>query len=89
VAAVLAQMDRDPVGAGGLRGERRLDGIRILDAARLTERRDVVDVDAQPDRHALLAHGGRGRTETASRRLRDRLGVRPDVGLALSLDHDT
>ena len=46
MAAVLAQVDRDAVGAGRLGDEGGLHRIRVVDAPGLPERRDVVDVDA-------------------------------------------
>ena len=49
VAPILAQMQRDAVGARLLRQQRGVDGIGIIDAPRLAERRDVIDVDAQGD----------------------------------------
>ena len=50
VAAVLAQVDGDALGAGRLGGERYLHRIRVVDPARLPERGDVVDVHAEPHR---------------------------------------
>ena len=56
VPPVLAQMQRDAVRAGELRGERGMHRIRIARAPRLPQRRDVIDVDAQrnePAHHGL------------------------------------
>ena len=49
VAAILAQVHGDAVGAAPLRRQRRLDDVRIRRAARLADRGDVVDVDAEED----------------------------------------
>ncbi len=49
VAAILAQVQRDRVGAGLLGGQRGADRIGIGGAARVAQRRDVVDVDAEVD----------------------------------------
>ncbi len=53
VAAILAQMHGDAVGAAQM----RLDGgphrIRLVRAARLAQRRDVIDVDAELDHRGL------------------------------------
>ena len=49
VAAILAQVQRDAVGAGLLGHQRRLHRLRIARAALLAQRRDVIDVDAQVD----------------------------------------
>ena len=46
MAAILAQVHGDAVGAGLLRQQRGMDRIRILGAARLAHRGDVIDVDA-------------------------------------------
>ena len=46
VAPVLAQVHRDAVGARLLGNQRRRDGIGIARVARLTQCRDVIDVDA-------------------------------------------
>ena len=47
VPAVLAQMQRDVVGAGLLGQQRRMHRVGIRRAARLAHRGDVIDVDAQ------------------------------------------
>ena len=49
VAAILAQMRGDAVGAGRDRDLRRLDRIGMPPAARVTHGRDVIDVDAEAD----------------------------------------
>ena len=49
VAAVLAQVQRDVVGARLLGQQRGMDRIGIARAARLPQRRHVIDVDAQLD----------------------------------------
>ena len=46
--AVFTQMESDRAGAGALGGERRLDRIGIVDAPRLAQRGDVIDIDAEP-----------------------------------------
>jgi hypothetical protein len=48
VAAVLAQVGRDAVGAGGLALARGPHGVGLVAAAGLPERGDVVDVDVEP-----------------------------------------
>ena len=56
--AILAQMGRDAVGAGRqgqLGGAHRLG---IAGAARVPDRRHVVDIDAQSDAHLMLARNG-------------------------------
>ena len=50
VAAILAQMQRDAVGAGLSASERRVHRIGIARAPRLAQRRHVIDVDAECDR---------------------------------------
>ena len=50
--AIFAQVDGDAVGAAALRRQRRLDDVRVRRPARLPDRGDVVDVDAEAD------HGG-------------------------------
>ena len=47
VAPILAQVQRDVVGARLLGEQRRMHGIRIRGTARLPHRRDVIDVDSQ------------------------------------------
>ena len=47
VAAILAQMQGDAVGAGLLRQQRGLHRLRILAAPRLPHSGDVIDVDAE------------------------------------------
>ena len=49
VAAVLAQMRRDAVGAGLDGQQRRLHGIGMPAAARVADGRDVIDVDAEAE----------------------------------------
>ena len=49
VAAVLAQMRRDAVGAGLDREQRGLHGIGMPPAARIADGRDVIDVDAEAE----------------------------------------
>ena len=49
VAAVLAQVDGDAVGARQLAQRRRRDRIGIARPALLAQRRDVVDVDVEAD----------------------------------------
>ena len=49
MAAILAQMRRDPVGAGGDRNLRRPQRIRMIAPARIAHRRHVIDVDAKPN----------------------------------------
>ena len=49
VAPVLAQVHGDAVGTRGLRRQRRLDRVRIVDPARLPKGGDVVDVDAEAE----------------------------------------
>ena len=53
VAAILAQMRGDPVGAGFDRQQRRPHRIGNRAAARVAHRRDVIDVHTQPQ----LGHG--------------------------------
>ena len=50
VPAVLAQMRRDAVGASFDRHERRANGIGDRAAARVADGRDMIDVDAKPER---------------------------------------
>ena len=47
MAPVLAQVHGDAVGARRLGHQRRLDGVRVVDPARLPEGGDVVDIDAE------------------------------------------
>ena len=56
VAPVLAQMRGDAVGAGRLRDLRGADRIGMQPAARVAERRDMIDVDAQSQPFAHVAH---------------------------------
>jgi hypothetical protein len=49
VAPILAQMQRDAVGAGLLGEQRRLQRIGVSAAPRLAQRRDMIDVHAQVD----------------------------------------
>ena len=49
VAAILAQMRGDAVGAGGDRDLGGLDRIGMTPAARVAHGRDVIDVDAEAD----------------------------------------
>ena len=49
VAPVLAQMGGDAVGAGRRRGEGGADRIGMIAAARVPDRRDMVDVDAEAE----------------------------------------
>ena len=49
VAAILAQMQRDVVGAGLLGEQRRLHRLGIARVALLAQRRHVIDVDAERD----------------------------------------
>src|SRR5690606_374119 len=58
VAAVLAQVDRDLVGAAELGLVRRRDGVGLSPTPRLPERGDVVDVDPEPDHGSALPVGG-------------------------------
>ena len=55
MTAVLAQVGRDPVGFGAQGDLGRPQGIGQVAAARVPDRRHVVDVDAEPERtdHAL------------------------------------
>ena len=53
VAAVLAQMRGDAVGAGLDRGERRAHGIGTRSAARIAQGRDVIDIDAKAQRRSF------------------------------------
>ena len=55
VPAILAQMQRDAVGAGLLGEKRRVQRIRIAGAARLAQRRHVINVHAQRDAAVELA----------------------------------
>ena len=50
VAAVLAQMRGDAVGAGLDRGQRGAHRIRPLAAPRVAQGRDVIDIDAETER---------------------------------------
>ena len=62
VAAILAQMRRDAVGAGRDREQRGLHRIGMAPAARVADGRDVIDVDAEAEgacRHAALKHEAR------------------------------
>ena len=49
VAAVLAQVDGDAVGAAEQGQHRRRHGVGFVRPPRLPQRGDVVDVDAEPD----------------------------------------
>ncbi len=49
VAAILAQMRGDAVGAGRDRDLGRLDGIGMAPAARVAHGRDMIDIDAEAD----------------------------------------
>ena len=49
MAAVLAQVRRDAVGAGLDRKQRSLHGIGMASAARVADGRDVIDVDAEAE----------------------------------------
>ena len=51
VPPILAQMDRDAVGAGLLGDQRGEQRIRIGRAPRLPQRGDVIDIDAEMDGH--------------------------------------
>ncbi len=53
VAAILAQVHGDAVGAGQLAQRRRGDRIRVARAALLAQRRHVVDVDVEADHQRL------------------------------------
>ena len=55
VSAVLAQMRGDAVGAGVDRHERRADRIGARAAARVAHGRDMIDVDAEPERCHRIA----------------------------------
>jgi hypothetical protein len=55
MAAVFAQMHGDPVRTRRNRGLRGTRGIGMPPAARVPERRDVIDIHAKPDR-AQLSH---------------------------------
>ncbi len=55
MAAILAQVHGDAVGTGLLRQQRGVHRIRVLGAARLAHRGDVIDVDAQTD--VRMIHG--------------------------------
>ena len=57
VPAVLAQVRGDAVGAGVLADRRTRNGVGMLAAARLSQRRDVIDVDVE----ALAVHAGDSR----------------------------
>jgi hypothetical protein len=48
VAPVLAQVRGDPVDADLLAEARRLDGIRLVAAPGLPQRRDMIDVHVEP-----------------------------------------
>ena len=50
MAAILAQMDGDAIRPRRFGEQRRLDRVRIVDAADLAERGNVVDVDAEAKR---------------------------------------
>ena len=50
VPAVLAQMRGDSVGAGFDRQQRRADRIGTGTAARIAHGRDMIDIDAEPQR---------------------------------------
>lgn len=66
VTAVLAQVERDAVGAGELAQGGGPDGVRLVGASRLTDGGDVIDVDVEP--HGFLpcdAFGGRRRAPEA------------------------
>src|SRR5205814_7283751 len=49
VAAVFAQVAGDAVGAAQMRLDRRPDGVGLVGAASLADRRDVVNVDTKLD----------------------------------------
>jgi len=55
MAAVLAKMGGDPVCSGLCRNERRANRIGVIAAARVPDRRDVVDVDAEAEPAAQAA----------------------------------
>ena len=61
VAAVLAQVHGDAVGAAQVRLDRRPDRVGLVGAPRLADRGDVVDVDAELD-HAASSSLCRSRT---------------------------
>ena len=62
VAAILAQMRGDAVGAGGLRDLRGAHRIGMQPAARVADRRDMIDVDAEAQSFGHgLRHAGSGR----------------------------
>src|SRR5439155_26379157 len=58
VAPVLAQVHGDAVRARGLGVQRRRDGVRVVDPARLPEGGDVVDVDAEAEHGRTVAYRG-------------------------------
>ena len=66
---VLAQVQRDAVGAGLLRQQRRVQRVGIAAAARLAQRRDVIDVHAEGDA-ASRARFGRSCARAGSVRMR-------------------
>jgi hypothetical protein len=55
VPPVLAQMNRDAVGSGRDRRLRRAQRIRVQSAARIPQRRHMIDIHAEPDR-AQFSH---------------------------------
>ena len=65
MAAILAQMRGDAVGARFRRDQRRAQRIGIGGAARVAHRRDMIDVDAEAE---LRAHRKRPLQSTAESR---------------------
>ncbi len=83
VTPVFAQMDGDPVGARVLGDARGLERVGIVAPARLAQRRDVVDVDAE-----AAFSGAARRAEHLAGDADDALRHLADAGLVLALDHD-
>ena len=67
VPAILAQVHGDAVGAAQMRLDRRPHGIRLVRAARLPQRGDVVDVDAEFDHAAGPSSSNACRSRTTRR----------------------
>ena len=72
VPAILAQMRGNAVCAGGFANPRGRDGVRLAESAsaiaRLAERRDVINVDAEFEHKISATETAAGRREFARRR---------------------
>jgi hypothetical protein len=55
VSSVLAQVDGDAVGSRALGEHGGVGRVRLVDATRLAQRGNVIDVDAQPYHGGILA----------------------------------